>query len=95
MWSARWVSHVSATHNEKDLWYIRLRVTYEKKLQTLVPSLNVNVNTKTKLRTPTVTQSRELQQLIRTTRSVIARITTGHELGKLATRTTCFDLTHC
>ena len=32
MWSVCWVSHVSATRNEKDLWYIRLRVTYETKV---------------------------------------------------------------
>ena len=33
----------------------------KRKLQTLVPSLNVNANTKTKLKKPTLGQSRELQ----------------------------------
>ena len=33
----------------------------KRKLQTLIPSLNVNANTKTKLKKPTLSQSRELQ----------------------------------
>ena len=41
---------VSATHNQKQLWYILLRVDDETKLQTLAPSLNLNVSTKTKLK---------------------------------------------
>ena len=69
-------------HNQEQLWYNRLRVADETKLQTLVPSLNVDIHTKTKLKNPTQQSANpeNFNHWIQATRSIIPRITTRHDL---------------